>query len=225
MLKLNRLLLTSGGSEYANAISDFFSNIQVQVVDAQKLLDLSLDDSTWLFIDWLLPVMAGMQLVRLLRESGRAANARISMVLPQASEDIQMRALQAGADDYIIGPLSPEKLIDRMRIYRSAVPQPREPVLRLGDLTVDTNAFSVRYRDRVLALKVSEFHLMAHFARHPNRVFTRSTLIGVMGRGQDVDDERTVDVWISRLRTKLRQYEVPYELRTVRSFGYILDVI
>ena len=226
MLKLNRLILTSGGIEFINTISDFFYNIQVQIVDPDSLLSQAtqtLDDSTWVFIDWLLPAMAGIQLIRLLRESGLGHNARISMVLPHADNDMQLRALAAGADDYIIGPLSPQSLLDRMRIYRAAVTSPDEPVFKIGEMIVDTNAYSVRFRGRLLPLNVNEFRLIAHFGRHPDRVFTRGNLIGVLGKSMEVNDERTVDVWMSRLRSTLRRHGVPNVPRTVRSCGYILD--
>jgi len=223
MLKLNRLFLTSGGSEIINTISDFFHSLQVQVVDPDALLGLNLDDTTWIFVDWLLPAMAGIQLVRLLRESGLARNARISMVLPRADGELQMRALDAGADDYILGPLDPKLLLERMKAYRAAVSQPEEPIIYMNDLVVDTNAYSVRFRGSLIPVKVNEFRLLAHFARHPDRVFTRGNLIGVLGKSNEVLDERTVDAWISRLRSVLRAHGVPYSLRTVRACGYILD--
>ncbi|HKR91066.1 MAG TPA: response regulator transcription factor [Novosphingobium sp.] len=223
MLKLNRLLLTSGGTDYINAISDLFYNIQVQIVEPDGLLTQSLDDSSWIFVDWLLPSMAGIQLVRLLRESGLGRNARISMVLPNADDDMQMRAIAAGADDYIIGPLTPTALVDRMRIYQGGVSSSEEAVLKIGEMVIDTNAYSVRFRGGMLPLNVNEFRLLAHFARHPNRVFTRGNLIGVLGKSKDVNDERTVDVWMSRLRSTLRKHGVPHVPRTVRACGYILD--
>ncbi|CDO38334.1 response regulator transcription factor [Novosphingobium sp. KN65.2] len=225
MLKLNRLLLTSGGLDLINSISDLFYSIQVQIVDPDSLLNQNFDDSTWIFIDWLLPAMAGIQLVRLLRGSALGEKVRISMVLPTPDADIQMRALAAGADDYIVGPLNPDQLIDRMKSYRVVLVPPEDPVITFGDMTVDTNAYLIRFRGERLPLKVNEFRLLAHFVRHPDRIYTRSDLIGVLGRSREVNAERTVDVWMSRLRTTLRSLDVPYVPRTVRACGYILDTI
>ena len=223
MLKLNRLLLTSGGMDLINSISDLFYSLQVQIVDSDSLLNQTFDDTTWIFIDWLLPAMAGIQLVRLLRASAPGEKARISMVLPGQDKQMQMRALAAGADDYIIGPLDPQQLIERMKAYRVALTPPDDPVMTLGDMTVDTNAYLARFRGKPIPLKVNEFRLLAHFVRHPDRVFTRGNLIGVLGKSQAVNDERTVDVWMSRLRGTLRSHDVPYVPRTIRSCGYILD--
>lgn len=226
MLKLSRILLTSGGNDHLNAISDMFYNLQVQIVDTDSLFSQAFDDRTWLFIDWLLPAMAGLQLVRLLRETGLGRQARISMVLPEADATMQARAIAAGADDYIVGPLTPATLSDRLRVYQGAVSDDtgKDAIMQMGDLTVDTNAYRVRYAGKVLPLRVNEFRLLAHFARHPNRVFTRSNLIGVLGKSREVHDERTVDVWMSRLRSALKSHGVPQVPRTVRSAGYILDV-
>ncbi|MCJ2182661.1 helix-turn-helix domain-containing protein [Novosphingobium sp. 1949] len=96
-------------------------------------------------------------------------------------------------------------------------------MLPIGRMTVDTNAYLARYDRRAIALKTPEFRLQAHFFRNPNRIFTRASLIGVLGKGSEVHAERTVDTWMSRLRRSLQRQGVPLLPRTVRSAGYILD--
>ncbi len=223
MLKLGRVVLTSGDKDHVDLVSDTFRNLGVSVVDPVNLLDLQLDDSTWIFIDWLLPAMAGVLLLGLLRQTMRGRRAKVTMVLPNDDEMLRARALEAGADDYIVGPLSPEALAERIRVYQGAVSLPEEPVLSIGKMNVDTNAYLARYDGRPIKLKVLEFRLLAHFFRNPNRVFTRANLINVLGKGEEVHAERTVDVWMSRLRRSLQHQQVPLIPRTVRSAGYILD--
>ncbi|MFA7587282.1 MAG: response regulator transcription factor, partial [Novosphingobium sp.] len=130
----------------------------------------------------------------------------------------------AGADDYLQGPLTPERLVERIRLYRSGTglggPSPR---LAHGDLVVDLAARQVRWHGRIIALRPNEFSLLAHFVAHPDRVFSRSALIANLGKDGLAIDERTVDVWIGRLRRGLRAQGVPDPLRTVRSMGYVLD--
>lgn len=95
--------------------------------------------------------------------------------------------------------------------------------LQCGDLTVNPAGYQVRYRGRVLPLRPSEFRLLAHFVANPDQVFTRADLIRRLGSAEEQLDERTVDVWIGRLRRALRAHGVPDPLRTVRTLGYVLD--
>ncbi|MBT0670173.1 response regulator transcription factor [Novosphingobium profundi] len=223
MLKLGHIVLTSGNKDHVDHITDTFLNLGVSVVDPANLLDLQVDDATWIFIDWLLPAMAGVLLLSLLRQTVFGRKAKVTMVLPEHDDALRARALEAGADDYIVGPLSPEALAERIRVYQGAVSPPEEPVLAIGKMKVDTNAYLARYDGRPIKLKVLEFRLLAHFFRNPDRVFTRANLISVLGKGEEVHAERTVDVWMSRLRLSLQRQEVPLVPRTVRSAGYILD--
>jgi two-component system phosphate regulon response regulator PhoB len=70
----------------------------------------------------------------------------------------------------------------------------------------------------------NEFRLLRYFVEHPGRVFTRSQLISALGKQEPAVDERTVDVWIGRLRRALRAAGAGNPLRTVRSLGYVFDV-
>lgn len=222
MFKLGRVLLTSGDNEHLNLLSDLFLNLQAQIVDADSILRATLDDATWIFVDWLLPAMAGIQLVRLLRASAFGRQVRISMILPPGDDTAASRAMNAGADDYIIGPLAPHDLAERIRTYRGA--DSDDPaLLRLGELEVDTLAHSARLSGKLVPLSGKELRLLAHFLRNPDRVFSRADLIGLLGKSREVHDPRTVDAWMSRLRATMRRAGARQIPRTVRSLGYILD--
>jgi len=98
-------------------------------------------------------------------------------------------------------------------------------LLRHGELTIDPVAFAARYRGKVIPLRPNDFRLLAHFVANPDRVFDRQSLIECLGKDSGVMDERTVDVWTGRLRRALRAHSVPDPIRTVRSYGYVLDSI
>jgi two-component system phosphate regulon response regulator PhoB len=69
----------------------------------------------------------------------------------------------------------------------------------------------------------NEFRLLRFFVEHPGRVFTRAQLITALGKQEPPIDERTVDVWIGRLRRAMRAAGAGDLLRTVRSLGYVFD--
>jgi two-component system phosphate regulon response regulator PhoB len=90
-------------------------------------------------------------------------------------------------------------------------------------LSVNIAAFRARIDGKPVDLMPNEFRLLRFLVEHPGRVFTRSQLIAALGKQDPPIDERTVDVWIGRLRRALRSAGGGDMLRTVRSLGYVLD--
>ena len=99
----------------------------------------------------------------------------------------------------------------------------RPALTQFGEITVDLAAYQARWRGKPLALMPNEFRLLRFFVENPGRAFTRSQIIAALGKRDPVIDERTVDVWIGRLRRALRATGDGNPLRTVRSLGYVLD--
>ena len=95
--------------------------------------------------------------------------------------------------------------------------------VELGNLVVDFTAYRARWKNKPIELGPNQFRLLGHFACHPDRVHTRSGLIDQLGKDCQAIDERTVDVWIGRLRRALRKQGATVPLRTVWSVGYVYD--
>jgi len=176
----------------------------------------------WGFVDWLGPAMSGLELCRRLREAEPTAHAHLTMVLDEPSPEARRRALQAGADDYLIGPLNLAHLLERVESHGGHEPGSRRQWVH-GPIVLDPAAHQVRVRGRLLMMRPNEYRLLAHFLAHPDQVFSRATLIEHLGKDSKAIDERTVDVWVGRLRRALAAEGVPDPLRTVRSLGYVLD--
>ncbi|MCZ8320204.1 MAG: winged helix-turn-helix domain-containing protein [Novosphingobium sp.] len=179
----------------------------------------------WCFVDWLLPDRSGLEMVRHLREARATRDSHITMVLDSAEPEDKRRALRAGADDYLVGPLNAERLLERLASYEAKPVPSAGPRQRLshGELVLDLTAHQVRFQGRLLSLRPNELRLLAHFLEHPDQVFSRAALIERIGKDHEVRDERTVDVWVGRLRRALVAQGAPDPLRTVRSAGYVLD--
>jgi len=182
-----------------------------------------LDGMAWAFVDWVLPNISGLEVCRRLRCDPLTAQARVTIVLEGDDGDSRKQALRAGADDYLLGPLTRAAILDRIM---GSIPVERTevaPSLHWGHLAIDVAAFQARWRGKHLALMPNEFRLLRYFVEHPGRVFTRAQLIAALGKQEPPIDERTVDVWIGRLRRALRAAGAGDPVRTVRSLGYILD--
>ena len=183
-----------------------------------------LDGRTFAFIDWLLPEMPGIEACRRLRCDPATAQAYITIVLENDDRDARRRAMAAGADDYLVGPMERGKILDRiLSTQRPAFERPAVQPMRIGDLTIDIAGHQARWRDVSIPLLPNDLRLLRYFVEHPGRVFTRAQLIAALGKHDHDIDERTVDVWVGRLRRALRKAGVGLALRTVRSLGYVLD--
>ena len=146
------------------------------------------------------------------------------MILEDDDLEARRRALRAGADDYMIGPADRTALLDRimsMKIHDQETIAHR--ALQQGELTIDLAAFQARWKGKPIPLMPNEFRLLRYFVEHPGRVFSRSQLIAALGKQEPAVDERTVDVWVGRLRRALRAAGAGNPLRTVRSLGYVFD--
>jgi two-component system phosphate regulon response regulator PhoB len=176
-------------------------------------------------LDWMLPLMSGIEVCRQLRRGAKTRDVPIIMLTARGEEGDRIRGLNSGADDYLAKPFSPAELVARMRaVLRRAAPGLAEEVLRFGDVVMDLAAHRVRRNGRDVHLGPTEFRLLRHFMQHPGRVFSREQLLDIVW-GHDVYVEpRTVDVHIRRLRKALNNDNEELDLiRTVRSAGYALD--
>lgn len=182
-----------------------------------------LEGRPWAFIDWVLPELSGLELCRRLRCDPQGGSAHVTMILEDDDAEAKRRALRAGADDYILGPLDRGALLDRVLSVQLADHETPTRVLRLGDLSLDLAALQVRWRDTPLMLMPNEFRLLRYLMEQPGHVFSRHQLIAALGKHDQPIDERTVDAWVSRLRRALREAGAGSPLRTVRSMGYVLD--
>lgn len=175
-------------------------------------------------LDWMLPLLSGIEVCRRLRRSADARNTPIIMLTARGEEGDRIRGLNSGADDYVTKPFSPSELIARVRaVLRRARPSTEAETLRFGDLVMDLAAHRVKRGSRDIHLGPTEFRLLRHFLEHPGRVFSREQLLDTVW-GPDVYVEpRTVDVHIRRLRKALNADQDDDLIRTVRSAGYALD--
>ena len=177
----------------------------------------------WVFVEWLMPDLSGLEMCRRLRADPRLRDAHVTMVLEQDNLEDRRRALRAGADDYCIGPLSRHAALDRVLALQACRMRSRHQTVELGALLIDLAAEQARWHDTPISLRPNELRLLRFFAENPNRIFSRQELIEALGKQDDAMDGRTVDVWVKRLRWGLREAGAEQLLRTVRAKGYVFD--
>ncbi len=191
----------------------------MDAVSAQKELDEVLPDV--ILLDWMLPGESGLSLAKRWRSHPRTQQVPILMITARGDEPDRVAGLDAGADDYIVKPFSPRELLARIRaVLRRRVPEPPGGVLAVGGLTMDTDTYRVSWQAQPLKVGPTEFKLLQHFMRHPERVHTRGALLDKVWGDHVYIEERTVDVHVKRLREALG--EAGKMIETVRGAGYRL---
>jgi two-component system, OmpR family, phosphate regulon response regulator PhoB len=175
-------------------------------------------------LDWMLPLMSGIEVCRQLRRLPETRRLPIVMLTARGEEGDKLRGLDAGADDYVTKPFSPSELIARLRaVLRRARPEREGETLQYQDLMMDLASHRVRRNGREVHLGPTEFRLLRHLLENQGRVFSREQLLDMVW-GRDVYVEpRTVDVHIRRLRKAINNEKESDLIRTVRAAGYALD--
>ncbi|SME94841.1 two-component system, OmpR family, phosphate regulon response regulator PhoB [Tistlia consotensis] len=197
----------------------------IEARDGEEALVLAKEEKPDLILlDWMLPLMSGLEVCRQLRRAPENRDVPIIILTARGEETDKIRGLDSGADDYITKPFSPAELIARIRaVMRRAQPALSSETLEFGDLIMDLAAHRVRRGGRHVHLGPTEFRLLRYLLQHPGRVFSREQLLDAVW-GRDVYVEpRTVDVHIRRLRKALNDGDEADLIRTVRSAGYALD--
>lgn len=173
-------------------------------------------------LDLGLPGMDGREVLEVLREQD---DTPVVILTARAEEADELGGLDAGADDYLVKPVSGRRLLARLHaVLRRARPDPSAgaEVLRVGPLEIDHYRNEARIHGETLSLTPTEFRLLAHLAGSPGRAIERVELYEeALPEGEAYD--RAVDVHVANLRRKLREAGVPDLVGTVRGVGYRLE--
>ena len=174
-----------------------------------------------LLVDVVLPDVNGVELCRQLR--GRGLWVPIIMLTGRDSVADRIRGFEAGADDYVTKPFAFEELLARMKaLLNRACDSAHNRAINVGDVWLDPSTHEVRRSGKTVNLTPTEFGLLECLMRASGRVVKRATLEQqVLGHHQEVA-ANVLDVYMGRLRKKLRFNGGPSPIHTVRGVGYQL---
>lgn len=223
MALVNILLTNPKASEFEPFEHDL-TTVQFAQLTPERPLQI-LDGGVWIFIDWVLEDMAGLEFCRRLRAEMATAGAHITMILDDDDPMSRKRALDAGADDYIAGPIDRRKVLDRVLALNPEINSPyTADALHFGPLTINLASYRAYWHDTAIEVSPNEFRLLRYLADNANRTLSRAEIVAGVGKGVEEIDERTVDVWIGRLRKAIKAAGGGNPLRTVRLIGYVFDL-
>jgi DNA-binding response OmpR family regulator len=179
-----------------------------------------------ILLDIRLPDGSGFDFCRQMRQLG--LRQPIIMLTARRDEMDKVLGLEMGADDYVTKPFSLRELLSRIRAQlRRAygeLSSADADILYAGDLVIDRSRAQVRRGNEIISLTPIEFRLLVYLARHPEQALSREQILdAVWGYASDVESERTVNVYIRRLRTKIElNPSRPQLVLTVPGLGYRL---
>lgn len=170
--------------------------------------------------DFALPGIAGIDLVRALREHGNSLPPVLIALTAASTEEDRVAAFEAGVDDYVVKPHSMRELVLRVRaLARQRSGTRSAEVLRVGSLCIDVDAHQATMGGRPIFLTRREFDMLSVLARHAGRVHTRESLLEEIWGGAECST-RIVDTTIKRLRRRLGA--TGCNIKTLRGVGYRL---
>ena len=173
-----------------------------------------------IILDLMMPEMNGYDFMR---HYIREADAPVIILTARVEENDKVLGLELGADDYVTKPFSPRELTARVRaVFRRLEKASQEPdILRAADIVVDKVGRGVMVNGRPVTLTPSEFDLLAVLMSAPGRVFSRLELLDRLQGTAYEGYERTIDVHIRNLRTKIEpDASNPRYIETVYGAGY-----
>ncbi len=171
-------------------------------------------------LDRLLPGLDGLGVLESMRRRGISTPVLVLSALGEVEE--RVRGLRAGGDDYLTKPFALAELSARVDSLLRRSPEPRQTLLRVGDLELDLLARRARRGERVLELKPRELLLLEFLMRNCGRTVTRTMLFEKVWNYHFDPRTNLIDVHIGRLRRKVDCPGEPALIETVRGTGFLL---
>lgn len=187
---------------------------QAEHLIAEQVPDLIL-------LDWMLPGRSGIEFAKWLKQRTNTQNIPIIMLTAKAEEDHKIKALDIGADDYVVKPFSPRELVARIKaVMRRGLLENPAGIIKIGELTLDNNKRLVSIAGQPIKLSKMAYRLLCFMVKHQGRAYDRQQLLDHVWGSNTYLDERTVDVQVKRLRKALQVPEYANMIQTVRGVGY-----
>src|SRR3990170_8278140 len=176
-----------------------------------------------LVVDWMLPDLDGIQVVKRLRAAD--VGVPVLMLTARAQVEDRVEGLDAGADDYLPKPFAFPELRARVRALARRPPEKggEDTSLTAGDVVLDPGRHEVRRAGERIDLTAKEFALLATLMQRPGQIFTRSVLLDTIWGGTTGAYTNAVDLYVHYLRKKLDREGEPSRVRTVHGAGYTFD--
>ncbi|ASV69403.1 response regulator transcription factor [Cytobacillus sp. FSL W7-1323] len=187
--------------------------------DAMAILETEVVDLV--IADIMMPNMDGYQLTKTIR---RDFDLPIILLTAKGQLDDKAKGFSVGTDDYVVKPFEPKELLFRVNALLRRYGKVGTTSIKLDRLYINKKSYEIEVSNKTYLLPLKEFELLYFLAANQNRVYSRQQLIEQIWGIDFSGDERTVDVHIKRLRSRLSKLEVDVIIKTIRGIGYSLEI-
>jgi two-component system, OmpR family, phosphate regulon response regulator PhoB len=174
-------------------------------------------------LDLMLPGMLGTEVCKHLKKREPTSQIPVIMLTAKGEEIDKVVGFEVGSDDYVVKPFSTRELLLRVKavLRRTATDVVESRVIKVGPVTIDTERHLVAINGEEVVFTTTEFNLLHTLVKRLGRVQSRDVLLRDVWGYNFVEDTRTVDTHVTRLRTKMG--EAGELIKTVRGFGYKME--
>ncbi|HHF4362360.1 TPA: phosphate regulon transcriptional regulator PhoB [Haemophilus influenzae] len=192
----------------------------IEASDFKTAINKIKENPKLILLDWMLPGRSGIQFIQYIKKQESYAAIPIIMLTAKSTEEDCIACLNAGADDYITKPFSPQILLARIEAVWRRIYEQQSQFIQIDELSIDENAQRVFFQQQEINLSSTEFKLLHFFMRHPEKVYSREQLLNRIWHNDLEVEYRTVDSYIRRLRRNLAPFQCEHYIQTVRGSGY-----
>ena len=175
-----------------------------------------------IILDVMMPKMDGYEVCAHIRDKEEFKNTPVIFLTAKTAEMDEIKGLNLGADDFIQKPISPRKLIARvkanLRKTETGQPEPATMEINIGPLNINREKYTVILSGKNIVFPKKEFEILAYLAANPGKVFHRDKILSDVWGADIFVVERTVDVHIRKIREKLGSHAELIE--TIKGVGY-----
>jgi two-component system alkaline phosphatase synthesis response regulator PhoP len=191
--------------------------------NGREALEKVSEQPDMILLDLMMPVLDGFETCRRLKADPKTATIPIVFLTARVGEVDEVVGLELGADDYIQKPISPRKLVARVKaLFRRSDSTKEETEsdqpIRVGRLEINRSSFTVKIGKREVFFPRKEFELLALLAANPGKVYSREMLLNTIWGTNVIVVDRTIDVHIRKVREKLGDDAALIE--TIKGVGY-----
>lgn len=227
---MSKILLVEDDMEISTMLKNFLATEEFEVTtayDGKSALDRFFSDSfSLVLLDLMIPQISGIEVMEKIRKN---STVPIIIISAKDTDSDKTLGLGLGADDYITKPFSVTEVLARIKanIRRNtqyaADATERQPILQMGDLVMNLNAYSVTKNGCKIELTSKEFEILKLLLQNPKKVYTKEQIYSLVWNDTYYGDENAVNVHISRLRNKIEDNpREPQYVITVWGIGYKL---
>lgn len=199
-------------------ISGYKMTVEVDGLNGLRAIER--DKPDLIILDIMLPGLNGLDVCRKVKANAELKNIPIILISAKSEEIDVILGLELGADDYVTKPFSPKVLFSRIKavLRRHSEAQPAPEVLSFGPFVMELSSYTIKKKDKPIALTLSEYGILSRLAAQKGKVLTRNQLLDDLQNDDAFVVDRNIDVHVAALRKKLGP---AFDwIETVRGVGY-----